>query len=34
MICDGVVDCQKMDDELDSYCQGKRHHVKDHKTTF
>jgi hypothetical protein len=31
MICDGVVDCQKMDDELDSYCHGKRHHVKDHK---
>ena len=31
MICNGVVDCQKMDDELDSYCHRKRNHVKDHK---
>ncbi len=34
MICNGVVDCQKMDGELDSHCYGKRHHVKDHKITF
>ena len=35
MICNGVVDCQKMDDELDSYCHRKRNvqgnQVKDHK---